>query len=71
MLDATNTTTLLLGVVAGIVPTVGLLFKMLIAEKDARINYLEEENRDLRHIAVGGVTNTGQALVVAKQRGSS
>ncbi len=71
MLDASSPVTLLLGVVAGIVPTVTILFKMLIAEKDARITYLEHENLDLREIAKQGTNNTQQAITVARQRGTS
>jgi hypothetical protein len=76
MPDPNNTATLLLGAISGIIPTIVILFKMLIAEKDARIKYLEEENLDLREIAKTGVGVTQQAIgvtqqTVARQRGTS
>ncbi len=70
MPDANSPIALLLGAIAGITPTVAVLFKMLIAEKDARIKYLEQENLDLRDIARGSTDNTQQAISVAHQRGS-
>ncbi len=71
MPDANSPIALLLGAIGGIVPTVAILFKMLIAEKDARIKYLEDENLDLRDIAKGGTQNAQQAISVARQRGTS
>lgn len=71
MPDPENSLTLVLGAMAGIVPTIVLLFKMLIAEKDARIKYLEEENRDLREMTRVGASTTQQAIGVARQRVAS
>jgi hypothetical protein len=62
--------TLLLTAIGAMSPIIALLFKMLIAEKDARIKYLEDENTDLRDIARVSSHQTGEALTVAKQRGS-
>ena len=63
--------TLLLTAIGAMSPVIALLFKMLIAEKDARIKYLEEENLELREIAKVGVHQTSQAIAVAQQRGTS
>lgn len=71
MPDANNPVALLMGALVFVGPTIALLFKMLIAEKDERIKYLEEENRDLRDIAKGSTNNTQQAITVARQRGTS
>jgi hypothetical protein len=70
MPDPNSPIALLLGAMAIVGPAVGVLFKMLIAEKDARIQYLEDENRDLREIAKQGSSNTQQAITVARQRGA-
>lgn len=69
MPDPNNPTLLLLGAIGIVGPVIAVLFKMLIAEKDARISYLEAEANDWKLVAMGGVEKTGQALDVAKQRG--
>jgi hypothetical protein len=68
MPDPNNPIALLMGALVFVGPTIALLFKMLIAEKDERIRYLEDENRDLREIAKQGTNNTQQAITVARQR---